>query len=337
MFYPKQSIMQPQALLYSLDPKSTFTQMSDQENLLYDTNKYKKLDDWVSENNIKAMMFSEEEFHYKFFAIRPKVKIIYYCGDISLLNNKILGIVGPRSMSDYAKRVLESLFAEANGHDLVTISGMAEGVDQLCHKLSHDYKIPTIAVLWWWLGRYFRRQERAIIEQIVANGGLVISEYKLWEKPTKYTFPQRNRLIAWLSDVLFLPEAGEKSWSLVTVSCAIEMQKPVYATPSSIFSPTSAGILQLIENGYVKPIFNLPKFLSNYFPSKNNFSRPSSMVLLTDKEQLLLAALSCSESTGIQSILMGIGGEIQELVELLSMLEIKGLILQDCPGKYMLA
>jgi DNA processing protein len=93
------------------------------------------------------MIASELDFHYKCLAIRPRVQILYYLGNIALLNKKILGIVGPRAMSLYGKKVLETLFATADQHDMVTISGMAEGVDQLCHKLSHNHKIPTIAVL----------------------------------------------------------------------------------------------------------------------------------------------------------------------------------------------
>ena len=68
-------------------------------------------------------------------------------GDISLLNKKILGIVGPRKMSLYGKQVIEHMFDMIPNYDIVTISGMAEGIDQLCHKLSCEQNIPTIAVL----------------------------------------------------------------------------------------------------------------------------------------------------------------------------------------------
>lgn len=124
-----------------------------------------------------------------------------------------------------------------------------------------------------------------MIEQIVAAGGLVISEYKLGERPTHYTFPQRNRLIAGLSDVVFLPEAGAKSGSLITVDYAIAMKKPVYATPNSIFSPISAGILDYIEKGTITPIFDLTKMLSMHFISTKKTSRPQTTVTLTPQEQ----------------------------------------------------
>ncbi len=326
--------MQHEAILYSLDPKITFSQVQDFTD--YDENRYSKLQDRVTENNIWAMMVPDANFHYKLLPIRPKVQILYYLWNPSLLNQKILGIVGPRAMSGYGKQVMESLFTTAGNHDFVTVSGMAEGVDQLCHSLSRENNIPTIAVLGWGLWRYMKRSERALIDQIIADGGLVISEFKLFEQPTKYSFPQRNRLIAWLADMLFLPEAGEKSGSLITVDCAIAMKKPVYATPSSIFSPTSAGILQLIETGSVKPIFDLPGFLATHFASKHISSRSQITVELTDQEQWLLSVLSRNQWVEIQSLVQATWADIQDIIQLLTMLEIKWLVYQEGPGKYVL-
>ncbi len=326
--------MQHEAILYSLDPKILFSQIHEMND--YDRKKYSKLEERTQENNVHAMIASESDVHYKILPIRPRVQIFYYIGNISLLNQKILGVVWPRAMSLYGKQVLESLFTSAQEYDLVTISGMADGVDQLCHKLSHEYNIPTIAVLWWGLWRYMKRPERAIIDKIVAAGGLVLSEYKLWERPSKYTFPQRNRLIAGLADVLFLPEAGEKSGSLITVECALTMKKPVYATPSSIFAPTSAGILQLIETGSVKPIFDLPRFLATHFTPRNISSRPIPTIELSDQERWLVSVLSRDEWMEISSLVQWMWWKIQEIVSVVSLLEIKWVVGQQEPGKYIL-
>lgn len=329
--------MHHDSLLYSLDPKITLQQLKNQQYPSYDIASYTGLQAWVQENNIQSVRDMDSDIHYKFLAIRPKVHHFYYVGDIGLLNQKILGIVGPRKMSVYSKKVVETLFDSARAYNMVTISGMAEGIDQLCHNLSLDHNIPTIAVLWWWLGWYLRRkQEWAMIQKIVAAGGLVLSEYKLFDQPTVYTFPHRNRIVAWLSDVVFLPEAGKKSWSLITVDFALQMKKPVYATPNSIFADNSSGILEYIESWYVQPIFDLSKLLSMYFSSKNNISRPLFTISLTDKEQSLLSFLSHDQWLEIQDILQKTGGNLQENIQLLTMLEIQWLVAQSCPGKYIL-
>jgi len=139
--------MQHEAILYSLDSKITLSQLSDFTD--YNQKTYSKLEDRVIDNHVWAMITSEPDVHHKFLPIRPKVQIIYYLGDPSLLNQKILGIVWPRAMSMYGKKVLEELFITADNYQFVTISGMAEGVDQLCHQLSREHTIPTIAVLGW--------------------------------------------------------------------------------------------------------------------------------------------------------------------------------------------
>jgi len=161
--------------------------------------------------DIHTITAGEPDFHYRFQLIKPKLKQISYLGDISLLSRKILGVVGPRKQTDYGIQVLHKLFQEAGRHELVTVSGMADGIDQLCHHLSMQHGIPTIAVLGGGIQHYLDHPARHMIHQIIENGGLVLSEYPAGMKPEKYTFPARNRIIAGLADVLFVPEAGKKS------------------------------------------------------------------------------------------------------------------------------
>ena len=325
--------MQHEALLYSLDHTITKQQLQDKEDISYDRQRYAKMQERVDEEQIHAIFASE---YPRFSGIKPQPYVVYYLGDITLLDKPILGIVGPRKMSEYGKKVVETLFSSAEGYDLVTVSGMAEGVDQLCHQLSCQQSIPTIAVLGWGLGFYYKKPEWNIIQQIVAAWGLVLSEFRLLEKPAFYTFPQRNRIIAGLSDCLFLPEAGEKSWSLITVDFALAMKKPVYATPSSIFSPTSQGILHLMETGQVKPVINLKYFLHQHFSSRDIISRPSTLIDLTDEERLFIEGLSHDQGTSLETLAITTGKNPEEMVQLLTMLEIKGVVAQERPGEYVL-
>lgn len=239
-------------------------------------------------------------------------------------------------MSIYGEKVIQKLFDYAVDYDLVTISGMAEGVDQLCHRCSIEKNIPTIAVLGGGLGRYMRRQEKKIIDTIVAAGGLVLSEYRLFQQPTNYSFPQRNRIIAGLSNMVFLPEAGKKSWSLITVHFALDMKIPVYATPSSIFSSTSEWILHLIETGHVKPIVDLKYFLHQNFSSQNSVSRKNLPIEVTDEEKCLLLVLSHNQWISLQQIVNQSWINIDKSIQILTMLEIKSIVAQNSPGEYIL-
>ena len=74
---------------------------------------------------------------------------------------------------------MQALFLQAYKYDLVTISGFARGVDQQAHQLSLKYQIPTIAVLGGGFQHYLRGKDRDLLAQIIKNGGLVISQFKL--------------------------------------------------------------------------------------------------------------------------------------------------------------
>ncbi len=138
-------MMHHDAIRYSLDPESRLSELSTVAD--YDAKAYEALKDRVADHGVEAMMSAQGDMHHKLLPIRPRVQILYRMGDLSLLNRPILAIVGPRKMSSYGQEVVEHLFDELERYDVVTISGLAEGVDQLCHRCSLAKGIPTIAVL----------------------------------------------------------------------------------------------------------------------------------------------------------------------------------------------
>ena len=167
-------------------------------------------------------------------------------------------------MSPYADKVMEALFQQAQHLNFVTVSGLARGVDQKCHLLSLQYKLPTIAILGGGMRRYLRSSAKKLIETIVENNGLVLSEFKLDFKPTKRSFPQRNRIIAGISDVLFLPEAREGSGSLITANFALEMKKEIFVAPNQLFSSNGLGSNQLIQTKQVQLLTDFQQILKKF-------------------------------------------------------------------------
>ena len=83
--------------------------------------------------------------------------------------------------------------------------------------------------------------ENADMQKRIAERGLVISEYPMGFKPLQFHFPERNRIISALSQGVFIPEAGDKSGSLITADYAIEQGRDLFVVPGNIFSPQSAG------------------------------------------------------------------------------------------------
>lgn len=286
---------------------------------------------------IQTIWVSDSNFPIKFHSIKPKIKQINYLGDFSLLYKPTLGIVWPRKASEYGSQVVHALFEQVKQYYLVTVSGMAQGIDQLCHNLSIAHQVPTIAVLGGGIARYMRSRVRHVVEKIVKSGGLVLSEFDNETEPTHYTFPQRNRIIAGLADVLFVPEASQRSGSLITVECALQMQKPVFAAPNSIFLSSSEGINHLLQNKKINAIHDMQQFLSLYFSKKQgNEVEVDPSLHLSDKEIKIVSLLWEKNECSIQELVGETWFAIWEMIGVLTMLEMQKCIYQTLPGNYSL-
>lgn len=182
--------------------------------------------------------------------------VVYYQGNLNLLRSPSLAIVGSRNCSPYAARTLKLLIqplAKAVP-ELVIISGLARGVDGLAHQAALHYHLPTIAILGNGVG-YHYPPEHADLQTEIAQKGLLLSEYPLFQAPKRWYFPQRNRLIASLADGVLVVEAHQRSGALLTADLALDENRTVMAVPGSIDSPESAGTNWLVKQG-ATPITN---------------------------------------------------------------------------------
>lgn len=132
---------------YSAEQSLTIPMIKSGEKIQNVGKKYKELKSWIEKKNLSLFSSFTHDLPEKFHTIRPTTHFIYAIGDINLLSRPMLGIVGPRKNSPYAEQIVASLLETAKSYDVVTISGMARGVDTLCHKYSIQNGIPTIAVL----------------------------------------------------------------------------------------------------------------------------------------------------------------------------------------------
>ncbi|MEI6425742.1 MAG: DNA-processing protein DprA [Candidatus Absconditabacteria bacterium] len=320
-------------LRYSSSSSPTINQLKKATSLFDDD--LDEVENQMKSLGIQAIRDGDPEFPVKCKEMTPQPYILYYQGDISLLQRPILGIVGPRQPSIYAGKILDRLFKTIDRYNLVTVSGLAPGIDQLAHRLSIKKGIPTIAVLGGGLGEYLQKSDRHLIASIVENGGLVISEFRLFQTPENYTFPQRNRIIAGLSDVLFLPEAGKKSGSLITVDFAHKIGRPIYGTPYDICSIESQGLHQQMELGIVKPVFEFESMFKRHFSSKKTkIIQKQISIDLSSDESLVLQCLQKAKTCSLQYISNFTKCSYISLLGTITLLELKQLIIQISPGIY---
>lgn len=188
--------------------------------------------------------------------------VLFYTGNLNLLQRPAIGIVGARDASPYGTRVLRGFIPELVKHRLVVVSGLARGIDGLSHQLTLDYGGLTVGVIGCGLDRCYPAENRFLQSQ-VARHGLVLTEYGLGEPPLAYHFPERNRIIAGLSQTLLVVEAKRRSGSLITANLALDENRNVCAVPGRIDTLRSLGCNELIAAG-AKPILRAQDLLDEF-------------------------------------------------------------------------
>jgi len=179
-------------------------------------------------------------------------KQLYCFGNLELLNyEKNIAIIGSRNCSLYGERVAKEFSFNLAKEKVCIVSGLAKGIDSFAHIGALNSKGKTIAVLGSGLDNIYPKENIKLVESIIKNEGLIISEYPLGTKPLKYHFPARNRIISGLSDGILVIEATKNSGTNITVDFALEQGKDVFVIPGNIYSKTSDGTNFMISEGAI--------------------------------------------------------------------------------------
>lgn len=319
--------MHPHTLRYSLDPKLSVKDLKKWKKPSQTKQEHtKKLCERVDHHQITAMV-DGHDLHFKFWTIVQRPYIVYYMWNISLLDQDLIGIVWPRKPSVYMQELLNDLFDDLPRYHLWTISWGADGIDSLVHTTSIKHNIPTVMVLWSWFVHALWSTKRSLIQDVLDNDGLILSEFRLKQQPTRRTFPQRNRIVAWLSTSLFTPWAWVKSWTLITVDYALQMNKPVYSPLASMYDTDSAWSNEYICKKKVTGCVQFWSMLNQYY-SKHNTSSWGDKQLPQDQQQVI-KTLSWSWWLTVHELSLSSWFAIEQLHVVLLELEMNWLIWQD--------
>lgn len=174
--------------------------------------------------------------------------LLFYQGDLNLLNRNLLAVVGSRQNSVYGTKVLSLLLPDLIRQNFVTVSGLAKGIDQEVHKQTIALGGQTIGIIGTGLDQYYPFENEKLQKKMGRNH-LLLSEYPLGTKPLKQHFPMRNRIIAGVSLGTLVIEAKYRSGSLITANLALQEGREVFAIPGDITKPYYEGTNDLILNG----------------------------------------------------------------------------------------
>lgn len=205
----------------------------------------------------------EDEAYPSLLLQVPDAPVFLYArGDLELLREPCIALVGTRDMSDYGKRVTEHFVKPIVDAGCITVSGLAAGIDAEVARETIRAGGKTVAVLGHGFATMYPKANEHLADDIVKAGGLILSELALDIQPDKFTFPARNRIIAGLSLGTIVLEAAEKSGSLITAELALDYNRDVFAVCGQIFDRNYRGCHQMLERGTAKLVTDSAAVLS---------------------------------------------------------------------------
>lgn len=215
---------------------------------------WNKIQAWCQQPHSGVLLPDDEDYPDSLSGLKDAPVLLFYRGDSRLLKQASIAIVGSRNPSHYGSEQAFTIAQQLISSDWHVVSGLAIGIDGQAHKgaLNNATGIgrgKTIAVLGSGLQEIYPSRHRELAEQIVASGGLLLSEHLPDTKALARHFPRRNRIVSAISLGTLVIEAAYKSGSLITARLAAEQGREVFALPGAVTNPLSRGCHQLIKEG----------------------------------------------------------------------------------------
>jgi DNA processing protein len=248
---------------------------------------------------------------------------------------KYLCVVGSRKYSQYGKEVCEFLINGLRGQSITIVSGLALGMDSIAHRAALKAGLPTVAVPGSGLAEknLYPSTNRGLAEEILQQGGALLSEFDDDFIATPYSFPQRNRIMAGMSHATLVIEAELKSGTLITSKYATEYNRDVFTVPHSIFSKTSEGPHMLLRLG-ATPITQPTDIVTalGLRQEESLFQTRDYSDCSSDEKELIEIL---REPMSRDQIIRALGKPVYATQTILATMEIKGLIVEQMGEIYL--
>ena len=204
--------------------------------------------EFIQKHNIKTFFYLNDDYPLLLKDCLDSPVILYYKGNASLKNNKIISIIGTRNATEYGKEMCKNIIKGLSGLNVLVLSGLAFGIDICAHKATLDNNLSTVGVLAHGLDRIYPVQHKPFARQMVESNGGLLTEYISKTNPDRENFPSRNRIVAGMSHATLVIESAKKGGALITAEIANSYNKDVFAIPGRIGDKYSEGCHYLIKN-----------------------------------------------------------------------------------------
>jgi len=226
-----------------------------------------------SKNNIQILHFTDDDYPQRLKQLYDAPDILFYKGNGELNPLKIISVVGTRRVTSYGRNITERIVQDLRKHNVTIISGLAYGVDHIAHKEALNVGLPTIGVIAGGMNHIYPALHIKTVQKMYQQGG-IITEHEPDIAPEAHFFPERNRIIAGLSDAIIVVEAAKKGGALITAEFANNYNREVFAVPGQIGQNYSVGCNNLIKSHKANIFTSIAdlEYMLNWEPVKQNQS-----------------------------------------------------------------
>ena len=289
--------------------------------------------DWLTRANNHLVTLADASYPKALLEISDPPPLLYAKGNLALLNQPSIAIVGSRNASVQGEKNAEAFASDLCYQGLCVVSGLALGIDGAAHRGALRTNGATIAVVGPGLDIVYPAKHRDLAHQIVERG-LIISEFSLGTPSKPQNFPKRNRIISGLSLGCLVVEANLQSGSQITARLAAEQGREVFAIPGSIHSPMSKGCHQLIKQG-AKLVDCIQDILDELdIKAETSPSEPASFSPEQSLQNNVLLDIMEFEPMQLENIVNLSGLTVSEVSSMLMLLELEGSVASLAGGKY---
>lgn len=280
----------------------------------------------ITKYDAKIITIFDENYPFLLRNINNPPLILTIKGNIDLFKEQLIAIVGARNASYNAMNFARKISYEISQNNIVTVSGLARGIDSAVHDSSINHR--TIAVIAGGINNIYPKCNKYLYE-LIANNGLIISESCFNDPPLPQKFISRNRIISGLSMAIIIIEAGARSGSLSTANFANNQGRYVFAVPGAPYDDRSKGSNNLIRDGAIMlesidDIFNELEFIKE----KTDNIRDESLPKDTNIDLNESAILKILDYNGVplEYLIYKLKANISDINSILINLELKNKI-----------
>lgn len=218
---------------------------------------------YCRENGVAIIYPGHSAYPKRLCRIHNKPLVLYFKGVLPDMDDNVcIAAVGTRRMTEYGERTAYTMSYDLARGGAVIVSGMAGGIDGMCHRGCLDAGGYTVAVLGCGIDRAYPAENARLMREIMGQGA-VVTEYKPFTPPYGKNFPIRNRIISGMSQAALVIEADNRSGALITAKDALLQGRDLFAMPGKIGEANSTGTNQLIKDG-ARIVTNAADILSEY-------------------------------------------------------------------------